>query len=216
MSKFNVFFLVCFFLLFPCLSQAQATFDLRWTSTTGSGAVGSNVIVAEPGDQLVADLELSEGGLEVLSYLVSTEFDVDFGDELDLISVVQFKPTLDILLWNFFPGPDLLESTPLQGGEIFNTGAFTVFPVNCFAGGPVTIAQFTFEVTENVADDGPDVAVGFFSGPTNSVIACDSTDISNLTTFGELTVLPEPNANLGLIPGLALLGMLYRRRINNA
>lgn len=93
-------------LLVAVPASADFAIDLLWTSSTGSGVPGSNVISASPGDELELDIiatvdaasyerdldgnitaVLAPGGVD--AYSLSLEFDLAGLDELDLLETTE-------------------------------------------------------------------------------------------------------------------------------
>jgi hypothetical protein len=161
-------------------AQALVTVDLLWTSTTGSGAgVGSDWIEADPGDTLYLGLFISVGAEGMNAYGVSTSFDFDLGDELDLLGV---SPVLNpAFQFALPPGPTQESILAVQGGFIETIAAAALF--GGFVGpGSFLAAEFHFEVTGNVATDGDDL----------------QTYLAPADGFGDLAGIPIPTANIFL------------------
>lgn len=135
-------------------ARADLALDLVWTSTTGSGVTGSNVIDAVPGDVLELDVIATvdaavyttdgQGNLVVVSpggvdnYSLSVEFDLAGLDELDLLDAIEFDHTASVdcdplieeqlgpfpACYNDF-GNELVNATPGIADEIESEPGFT-------------------------------------------------------------------------------------------
>ena len=66
-------------------NASATTIDITFTATNGAGIVGSNSIDAAPGDLLTATVSIGADAAGVAQYGISVMFDMDFGDELDLV-----------------------------------------------------------------------------------------------------------------------------------
>ena len=135
-------------------SASATSLGITFTSTSGSGVIGSNAIDAAPGDTLTATVSLAIDALGVSSYGVSLRFDTDLGDELTLLSATELLPPG--FSFNLNPGcQSTQQSSTTQPGNVLGCEAATL------ATGPVstTVDIFTveFQVTANVATDGADM-----------------------------------------------------------
>ncbi len=202
--------LVCAEAIAPGASANPVVF-IEWSSTTGGGAVGGSSIDAAPGDTLTAEAFISAmPGQGVTAYVLSAEFDFDFGDELDLLGYVEDKP---------LPGggafPDVAEVVTESDGA--TVGSVTGFDdiVLSPTFGTFRIAKLTLEVTGNVSTDGDDVRMGIVVAGQDAIgNPLGGEDLTGVTTFlgASVNVVPEPGT-VGLL-AFGLLGLTAATRRN--
>jgi hypothetical protein len=193
--------------LAPAAALATPIVSIVWTATTGSGATGSNVIEARPGDLLTAQVRLSPDSTGVSSYGISLRFDTDLADELDLLGAVEFLP----------PGFSFVLSTGVastQESELFREGhVFTCEAVaagNGPTGGTFSICQLDFRVTANVVTDGADLFTGLFNSGVDGIFDNAGNPLSPDFATASV-VVPEPGTAALLLLGLAALRPGRRR-----
>ncbi len=179
--------------------------DVVFTSTTGAGAVGSATIDVAPGDIVTATIRLSADAAGVSSYALSIEFDSDLNDELDLISVTEALPVG--FQFNFTSGvASTQESSSSQMGNVLS------FEAGTFGAGPASttfaIGTIEFQVSSNVARDGPDIFSGAFNVGFDDIFDNQGVRITDSASFGSATVGVPVVPGLGL-PGLLLLAALF-------
>jgi len=204
---------------------ATVTFSLEWVATTGIGFTGTNVITALPGDVLTLAIRMTTdqtlGG-----HSVSLDFDVDLGNELNLLNPNGGKNWsgttygTSAMFTNYseitpvgHPSLPVIESTGATAGRI---NSFNSAPI----GGPLPLPTGTYTIgtarfVANVApNDGADVFVGLFN--TNADGVLDNLNVlipESSLVFGSATVnsmIPEPSTGLLVVAGL--LGLVYRQR----
>jgi hypothetical protein len=159
----KLLFGICLTAILGLASAAQAVVNVEviWASTTGSGIVGGSSINAHPGDQLVAHIRVTPDAGGVAGQGSSIQFDVDLGDELNLLGVTELLPPG--MEFNLNPGVESTqESTEGQLGNVLSFESVAV-SINGPAAGSYVAAEVTFEVTANVVTDGADVFVGEFN-----------------------------------------------------
>lgn len=192
------------------IEASATTVGIRFTGTTGGGIIGTNSIDAAPGDVLTAIVGLTADAFGVSSYGVSVQYDIDLGDELDLLSATellnapfQFNSTVGCA--------STQESSAAQLGNVLNCEAAT------FGAGPpppptVDIIELMFLVTGNVATDGFDIETGFFSVGFDGMF--DNAGSPSSVTFGTASVnVPEPST--ALLIGLGIVGLATRSRMRS-
>ena len=165
-------------------ASADVELQLVWTGTTGDGMPGSTHIQAEAGDVLTASLYVLVGSEGVRSYTLTTRFDQDLGDELDLVAFTPLLPPG----FDTTPVPNpgsTFESSPTQVGEIRDFGASAASGT-----GP---ASFAFEAAELVlavntpSTDGVDVALTLV-GPSNEILDNGGTPVAPVLVAARLEV----------------------------
>lgn len=180
---------------------ATPALEIVWTDTTGTGTTGSSTIEARPGDEITATLFLSADADGISGYGISLMFDLDLGDELDLVSAGEFLPAL--FQFNFSSGfEETSESTGATPGRISSYEALT------FEDGPVNasfaIGEVVFQVTSNVGTGGADVVSGLYAPGVDAVIGNANQELA--ADFGTATVnVPEPSTGLLLATALLVL-----------
>ncbi len=153
-------------------ASANPVVFIEWEST------GTSSITASAGDTIVAEAFISAmPGQGVSAYTFTAQWDIDLGDELDLLGFVEDKPLGDVL-------PDLpetvTESDSMTVGSITNLDDFAL-TAQFTGGGTFRIAKLTFEVTANVTTDGDDVLVSEVQG--TDTIGIPGMILSGVTTF---------------------------------
>jgi hypothetical protein len=157
--------------LLPTLAApalAVPTISLQWSGTTGSGSTGgSSITVSNTAvETLTLDLVVQVGSEELVGLFASLQFDVDLGNELDLISFQEIgwsNPMATRKLEPFKRGLlSTQESTDQQAGKLY------MFEVTTTGRGATNLsfvfARVVFRtVPGNVASDGDDVSSGFFA-----------------------------------------------------
>lgn len=188
---------------------AEPAVSLRWSATSGSGSAGGSAIGAVAGDRLTLDVVLSPDAAGVSSFGLSLEFDRDGGNELDLVEVLEELPPG--FAFHLSPGVEgALESEPERTGQIltFEAATLDLGPTDA----AVRIAQIIFEVTDQVATDGPDVFLGLQNPGVDGSFDNQGRDVGR--DLGEaqadVDLLPEPMAELTL--GTLLLTLALARR----
>ncbi len=176
-----------------------------FTSTTGTGAVGGATIDVAPGDIVTATIRLSADTAGVSSYALSIEFDSDLNDELDLISVTEALPVG--FQFNLTSGvASTQESSSSQMGNVLT------FEAGTFGAGPASttfaIGTIEFQVSSNVARDGPDIFSGAFNVGFDDIFDNQGVRITDSASFGSASVGVPVVPGLGL-PGLLLLTALF-------
>ena len=199
-------------------ARATVTFDLIWTSTSGTGVTGTNSINADPGNILQLEIRMVTG--QTLSYLgISLDFDTDLGNELNLIGAREWSGTTygtTAMTSQIAPIGDgvqsTLESTGGMAGRIntFESGLLT--GTNFLPLGTYAIGTARFVATSAVATDGNDVFSGLFNVSVDSV--GDNTfspiPVGDLVTNGASVNIPEPST-VSLL-GLGLVGLVLALR----
>ncbi len=222
-------------------ARAVLTIDLEWTATTGSGAIGSNTIAAEPGDELTLDIIATVDGAGVDQYSLSVEFDFDGGDELDLVETFEFSheavipcdPLIEEQLGelpacfdNF--GPELVnlsqgiasetESSAGQPGlaEGFEAATTKAGP----DAGPTNLSfrvgRIVFRVTENVTTDGDDIEGSLISAidgyADNAGNAVFPEDLPDPALVPGFAAVDVPEPSAAVLAGAALATLVGLRR----
>ena len=149
--------------------------------------IGSNIIMAHPGDEISLEVWLSyEFPWSVSSYFVPITFDTDFKNELDVISFEELPPPAP--LSNLTVGIESSqESTGAQIGQLFDFEGTTV------GSGPlgpldILIARITFRVNDNVQSDGFDIFPDFSAGGGIVIFVRHYDNISRLMSGSEKPV----------------------------
>lgn len=164
-------------------ARATITFFMEWTSTSSDEAasqasLGTPDYVGKPGDQVALTLYVGLDEGEWLStYGVSVEWDQDFGDELDLLSVSE-EPMIVVggaVLRHITPSLGAIVESDIETiGTVRTFEAFTLGPA--LEGGPSTSAlvlgTLQFELTDWLETDGLDVFVGFFDVGIDGAVGC--------------------------------------------
>jgi len=208
---------------------ATVTFSLVWTSTSGTGIVGTNDISADIGDVLTLSIRMTTdqtlGG-----HGVSLNFDTDLGNELNLFSPGGGKnwagttfgtATMISNYAQIGPVGTATDSTGVLAGRIntFNSGVLTgplFLPVGTYT---IGTARFVANGAVGLQPDGADVFVGLFNTGVDDVLNNGNLAIPiGSLVFGSASVnsevIPEPGTasllGLGLV-GLVLAGRRSRR-----
>lgn len=189
----------------PAVSAPEV--DLVWVDTTGSGTPGASDIQAAPGDEITLQIQLTAGPEGISSYGVSLLFDEDGWDELDLVSAAELLPAGFDFNVTTDPGA-LVESDETTVGQVFT------FEAVAEGDGPVAATfvagEVVFLVTGSVAEDGDDVASGFFNPGVDAIFDNTGTDQSGAATLGTAAV-PEPSVAWQQVAALASLFALRCR-----
>ncbi len=194
--------------ILPRPALASPLVELLWVDTTGTGRIGGSTIAASPGDVLTGELRVqSDAGIS--SFGLSLEFDIDLGDELDLVSVTELTPPG--FSFSFTPGVALeQESSATQRGRVLTFEAATL------GVGPDTfvIGRIVFSVRSGVTSDGADVFLGVFDPGIDGLFDNDGRDLADLAEFRTAAVDAVPEVRTGLLValGIAGLALIARRR----
>jgi hypothetical protein len=213
-------------------AQAALSVELRWTDTTGAGETGSDVIVAEPGDEVTLDIIVTIDSAGVDFYTLSVVFDDDLMDELDIVETIEFEHVANnqcdpLIIEQLGPFPDCA-NVSLFGPELKNQTEGIVSEVESDAttaglaegfeaatpllgpdAGPADVyfrvGRIVFLVTENVASDGADLEGSILTG-------ADGYADNSLAFFVGIDDMPSPAVTPGFAtvnapePGAAVLG----------
>jgi len=203
---------------------ATLSIELLWTQNGGADrcdvlpgdTIGTNVIEADPGEEISLDVILTVDEAGVDTYSVSVVFDEDLLDELDIVEICEFEHVsrgidcdpliqeqIGLDCFDDF-GPTL---TNLSGGvtsaddsDGANAGLVVGFeasaPVEGPDAGPVNLSfragRIVFLVTDNVQSDGADLAGSLLSEVDGYL---DNSLVDEIIA----SELPDP----GLVPGFA-------------
>lgn len=160
--------------LAPGPAHAGGIAELVWISSSNPAAtgIGTDTLDAAPGDEVALEIRLAATEPHnVYAWFLYLEFDVDGVDELDVATVEEFgvAPTITCTPFPacFFETPTISvlfdfvtieESTTTEIGRIFTFDAHTLGSGAVESFGSFKVGQVYFTVTENVTDDGLDVA----------------------------------------------------------
>jgi hypothetical protein len=198
---------------FSSTAYANATVDLIWSGTTGTGTPGSSSIAAAGGNTLTLDVLLTAGSEGLRGWGVSVEFDSNLLDQLDIASVTAAPDGLPAgFTGTGYDGS--VESTTSQAGFVYTFDGLNPFGTPVADGQTVTIGRIVFDVN-TVAVDGPDVFSGFFNTGVDGMTAGDFSDLLSTTVLNSAALNgavsgPEPGTTLLL--GLGLLGLTVAGR----
>ena len=211
-------------------AQATAFMEIVWTDTTNTNplalaSLGTNAIVASPGDLVTAELRITTDALGLSNVFLSVAFDEDFNDELDFIGAAAVSNIVDPNC--VFPmicsslalivNPVLEDESSLTGRGVVTLWHFTTGPVfgeGLFANQTIVLGIIGFQVTANVVADGPDVRLGkilMFDELTDSFGDPLSEEIPGSVN---LLIIPEPNT--ALLLGIGLTGLGWRGRVRRS
>jgi hypothetical protein len=190
-------------------AQAAPIVSIVFTSQNGVPIAPSSAAIAAPGDTLTAEIRVTADAAGISSYGVSVDFDIDLGDELDLISASELLPPG--FAFNLSAGVGgTTESTPAVAGAV------ETFEAATFAAGPVsttfTAGTLALVVTANVATDGLDL-VPFLLFGVDGIFDNAGLDASDAATFvGASVNVPEPGTALSVGASLLAIAIAGRRR----
>jgi hypothetical protein len=205
-------------------ANATVTFQLVWTSTSGSGITGSDTIGAAVGDVLTLSIRMltdqTLGG-----HGISLNFDTDLGDELSLFAPAGGKEWAGTtygtttmagayapLVAGLGPPPATDSVLGVSAGRI-STYESGKSPSGAYLPtGTYTIGTAKFVVT-GFGVDGPDVFSGLFNTGVDDVLnnAANVIPLSGLV-FGTATVNVVPEPGTAALLGLGLVGLVLAGR----
>jgi len=183
--------------------------ELVFVASSGAGAPGTSTIQAEPGDLLTAEIRVTAGPEGVSAYGISLEFDVDLGDELDVVSVTELLPPG--FSFSFTPGvARIQESAATRPGRVltFEGATLGLGPANR----TFVIGELVLRVTDALATDGADLVLGLWNPGVDGLFDNAGADLAPSASFGSASIvaLPEPASALLVALGLAALARLRR------
>jgi hypothetical protein len=210
-------------------ASATVTFSLIWTSTSGTGIVGTNSIFADPGDVLILSIRMSTDQT-MAAHGISLNFDTDLGNELNLFNPAggaewsgtsygstAMAGTYAPLVLGLGP-PPAVDSTGATSGRI-NTFESGKTPSGAFLPtGTYTVGTAKFIATANLSTgpDGADVFAGLFNVGVDEVLNNLNAPIGTISVnYGDAAiqqVIPEPGT--ASLLGLGLLGLVLAGRRN--
>lgn len=198
--------LVAIILALGASAPATATpvVDLAFVATSGAGVPGAASIAASPGDVVTLELRLRPGPEGVSSYGVSLRFDAGLRNELDVISIHEFRPAGFTSSFTPFALAFQQESSSSGEGRLYTFEAYTT------GAGPVAgvlaIGRVEFRVTSAVSGDGPDVEAGLFNAGVDGIFDNGGHDLEPIAHFGTAAVfVPEPATIILVATGLLLI-----------
>jgi hypothetical protein len=203
-------------------ASATVTFSLIWTSTTGTGIVGTNSILADPGDVLILSIRMSTDQT-LAAHGISLNFDTDLGNELNLFNpagglewsgtsygTTTMSGTYAPLVYGLGP-PPAVESTSSTAGRIntFESGktpSGAYLPAGAYS---VGTARFVATSHLSVYGDGDDIFAGLFNVGVDEVLNNLNAPIGTISVnYGAASVYTVPEPGTGALVGLGLVGIL--------
>ncbi len=163
------------------------------------------------GDVVQVELRLAPGTGGVGSYSVSSRFDAEQGNVLDVVSVDRLRPNG----FSSFPvpsGPAAVESESFRSGEIRSVAALSFPPEGGLpeSAGSVPIARLTFRAA---AEGTTAIEVGSFATATDAVLEQDGLTAAQPIHRRAVIQVPEPCCGGQLLGSVLSLGALavFRR-----
>lgn len=200
--------LVLFISTALAFSATAVSVDITFTATSGAGTTGFSNIGAAPGDFLTATVSITPDAAGISSYGISLFYDMDFGNELDLILATELLP----------PAFDF-NVTPACAATQQSTEALVGYVLTCEAGTfsngptvplPFDIMTILFQVTGNVTGDGFDIETGLFNVGIDGIFDNAGGVVSPVFGTAGVYLIPEPST--ALLVGLGLVGIASSRR----
>jgi hypothetical protein len=175
-------------------ASATAIVQVVWQETgTPSAAVGT-------GTPLTAEIFITPDATGISSYGVSIQFD----DDLTLAAAAPEEKLPSGFQFNLTPG---VQGTTANSVLTFEAGTFAAGPTT----GPFLAGVVHF-VASDPKDDGIDVTPGFFNTGIDAMFN-NAGGQASVQFVGASVAVPEPTTALLLVPGLAGLAALRRRKL---
>ena len=184
-----------------------------WITQRGGQAIApsSSVDGLNVGDVVEVELRLVPGTGGVGSYSVSSRFDAERGNVLDVVSVDRLRPTG----FSSFPvpsGPAAVESESFRSGEIRSVAALSFPPGGGLSENAegIPIARLTFRAA---AEGTTAIEVGSFATATDAVLQQDGLTMSQPVHRQAVIQVPEPCCGGQALGAVLSLGVLsaFRR-----
>jgi hypothetical protein len=217
-------------LLLTAPSAGAYSVGLTWIDTDGAGLTGSDSIAAGPGDQITLQIEFFPEDIEVAAFQLSADFDLDGGNELDLVSCTTTVLHIDSASGAIYtpvtpcggnPGPGNgvanVESQIGTGGQANGMNLFASLFGPHQSSGSILLGEITFAVNQPLTD-GADIHVGSlretFDGVTGRPPGAEHWDtyLWPRVVLGTASVIANPEPGTAALLGLGLIGLGAARR----
>jgi hypothetical protein len=194
-------------------ARAGATVDLLFVGRNGGPVAPTDTVVALPGDTLRMALRVRNDQSFSMTFF-SLSYDLDEGDELDVVSAVEwaglpfFGPPCSLC---FPPASTSTFVGPFRG-QMRSTGGLPL-PVagGAFAGG-YQVGTVVWNVNAGVNDHGADIISGLPFGTEYGFFDAAFNNVTHSVLFRSATVNFVPEPGTVLLLGLGLLAVALRQR----